>query len=407
MADFSSLNGYNVKDAQARQDIATLQNTVNTDHESRIGNLEQDTGNLANLTTTDKTNLVNAINEHETNINNITNNINNITNIIDITNNTKVESLVIISDSYGVGNSYPNDITNYGEYMKNSLGLTNDTYYNNSWGGSGFAHVSYDKKFLTLVNECETNLTETRRNNVSHVLIAGGYNDQFNTKEEIIAGIIETTNRAKVLFPNAQIYVAYIGWSTNSSSLNDTCTAYINGCGQTKYAKFINNSQNILRGDTISGDNIHPNEQGYKELSYNLINGLQTGSCYPQSPYKYLKDSNNNNLGVVQANNDNLTFEMYDTEFIVSGTANGTEISYLNLANDSMISGHGNFSFSVPCVFVNNTNSRYVFGICKYKINQRVVTLQPYALNESGNNYFDFTSIRLLGAYINIPHKCI
>lgn len=398
MADFTSLNGYNVKDEQARTDIATLQNTVNTDHETRIQNVEQNQGDLTNLATTDKTSLVNAINEHETNINDLT-------DIVDTTNNIGVKSLVIISDSYGVGNSYPNDIANYGEYIKTALGLTNDTYYNNSWGGSGFAHISYDKKFLTLVNECENNLSQDRRNKVSHVLIAGGYNDQFNTYNEIISGIAETTNRAQALFPNAKIMVAFIGWRTNGNDLNDTTTAYIDGCGQTKFAKFITNSQNILRGDLISGDNIHPNEDGYKFLAYNLVNGLQTGSCYPQSPYKFLKDNNNNNLGVVQINNDLLTYEMYSTEFTANGTANGEEISYKTLSSDSMISGLGNFKIHVPCIFVNS--GTYIHGYCIMKFNQRAVTLEPYCLNAASNNYFTYTSIRLTGQAINIPHKCI
>lgn len=346
-------------------------------------------------------------------INEINNNLTNINNDINttntrITNLNTIKNLVIIGDSYGVGNSYPTDpITSFAEYMKNTLNLTNDTFYNNSYGGCGFAHVSNNKTFLTLINECENNLTEERRNNVTHVLFAGGYNDQFNNETEIKNGIINCVNRANILFPNAKIYIAHIGWSTNSSSLNDTARYYSDGAGLTKFAKYITNSENILRGDLISGDNIHPNEDGYKFLSCQLINGLQTGSCAPKSSYKYLKDNNDNNLGVVQCNNDILTYEMFDTEFTINGTANGNEISYKTLSDDSMISGHGNFHTMIPCIFVNNTNGSYVNGYCIMKIDQRLITLKPYAINNNGDNYFSFTSIRLTGQYILIPHKNI
>lgn len=343
-------------------------------------------------------------NQITTNANNITANSNKITTL---QNNEKtISNLVIISDSYGVGNSYPTDpITSYAEYMKTYLGLTNDTFYNNSWGGSGFAHVSYDKKFLTLVNECNTNLSQDRRNSVTHVLLAGGYNDQFNTETEVKNGIIETTNRAHEVFPNAQIYVAFIGWRTNGNNLFDVARYYIEASGICKYAKFIVNSNNILRGDTISGDNIHPNEQGYIDLAQYLITGLHNGVCYPESPYKYLNDNANNHLGVVTAINNFINYEMYATEFTHSGTANGEEISYKTLASDSMISGLGNFKIHVPCIFVNS--GTFIHGYCIMKFNQRAVTLAPYCLNASSNNYFTYTSIRLTGTNIMIPHDCI
>lgn len=325
-----------------------------------------------------------------------------------IANLNNVKSLVVISDSYGVGNSYPSDITSYALYMKDCLDLDNDTFYNNSYGGCGFAHVSNGKTFLTLVNEAGVALSEERRNGVTHVLMAGGYNDQYSNDVDIRSGISACVAQAHTLFPNAKICIAHIGWSTNDSSLNDTCTSYINGCGQIPNAHYINSSENILRGDLISGDNIHPNEEGYKTLAYNLVTGLQTGTCTPQSPWKFLKDNENNDLGVVQINNDMLTFEIYGDELTASGTADGTEISYKTLASDSMISGHSNnVGFQVPCIFVNNVTGKYVFGSCQMKFNQRIVTLKPFALSVDNSNYFSYTSIRILPGTLNIPHKCI
>lgn len=53
MSEFKKLNGYDVKDNQAREDVSTIQSNV---------------GDLSNLQTTDKSSLVNAINEVNGNV---------------------------------------------------------------------------------------------------------------------------------------------------------------------------------------------------------------------------------------------------------------------------------------------------------------------------------------------------
>lgn len=335
-------------------------------------------------------------------INIINNNVENI-----ITDNLTISNLVVISDSYGVGNSAPTDpITSFAEYMKTYLGLDNDHYYNNSYGGCGFAYPSNNKRFIDLVNECNNNLTVERKNAVSHVLFAGGYNDQYASETDIKNYIDTTISRAHEVFPNAKIYVAFIGWNNSGTNFNDVYRYWNDGVNQTKYGKFIINSQNILTGDLISGDNIHPNEDGYKKLASNLINGLQTGSCYPVSNFKWFKDTNDNTLGVIQCNNNVLTIEMYDLEFNHNGTANGNEVIYCNLPADSMISGK-ECRFTVPCMFVNNQSFNYVSGYCVWYIKQNVVKLLPIALKPDGTNYFDYTSIKFIHSTYNIDHKYI
>lgn len=330
---------------------------------------------------------------------------NNISNII--TNEQTITNLVVISDSYGIGNSAPIDlITSYAEYMKTYLGLDNDHYYNNSYGGCGFAYPSNNKRFIDLVNECNSNLTVERKNAVSHVLFAGGYNDQYASESDIKTYIASTISRAHEVFSNAKIYVAFIGWNNQGTNFNDVYHYWNDGVNQTKYGKFIINSQNILTGDLISGDNIHPNEDGYKKLASNLINGLQTGSCYPVSKFKWFKDTNDNTLGVIQCNNNVLTIEMYDLEFNHNGTANGNEVIYCKLPSDSMISGK-ECRFTVPCMFVNNQSFNYVSGYCVWYIKQNVVKLLPIALKPDGTNYFDYTSIKFIHSTYNIDHKYI
>lgn len=317
-----------------------------------------------------------------------------------ITNEQTIKSLVTIGDSYGVMDG----TTNWCSYIKQYLNLSNDNFFNNSYGGTGFAHPNDNKTFTTLVNECSTLLSEERRNAVTHVLIAGGYNDQWSTDIDIINGVISCITACHSVFPNAKIFVAHIGWSTNNSDLFHTFRNYYEGTCQTKYAKFIINSQNILRADLISNDNVHPTNTGLQVLAKNLIMGLQVGSCYPLSGYVYLKDTSDNNMGVIWQENGIFAFELYESEFTYNGTANGNEIAYKTLASNSLISGH-NCRFSVPCMFVNSNNNEYVMGTCLFIIDQRNVKLKPTATNSGGNNYMDFTSIRFSNTLVNILHS--
>ena len=320
-----------------------------------------------------------------------------------IADNKTITSLVVISDSYGVMDG----TTNFPNAMKNQLGLDNDHFYNNSYGGTGFVHATDSKTFGTLVSECATNLSVERRAAVTHVLIAGGYNDQWSSDSDIVTACTTCINNAQNVFPNAKIYVAHIGWSTNDSNLQKTFDCYYTGTAASKFGKFIINSQNILRGDLISADNVHPNGDGTAYLAKNLIQGLQTGACYPMSWFQYLDDTNSNHLGVVQCNNNICSFEMYTREWTYSGTANGTEYTYCTLKAGSLISGHNNCRITVPVMLVNESTGKYTMGSALIKISQRVVKVALQGLLPDGTNYFTFTSVRFFDGCYLIDHKYI
>ena len=184
-----------------------------------------------------------------------------------------------------------------------------------------------------------------------------------------------------------------------------TAKCYYDGTVLTSTGRYINNSENILRGDLMSLDQIHPNTEGSQFLAMNLVNGLQTGSCDPSSEFKYLYDTNDNILGVVQTQNNITTFVMYPTEYTYSGTADGTEIAFKTIKDNGMISGHAGLSLTANVMFTGS--GEYSMGTCEIKINQRVMTLIPYGLNAAGTAFKTFTTIRFYNAVYVIPHKCI
>lgn len=318
---------------------------------------------------------------------------------------SRIKSLVVIGDSYGIMDG----VTNFCNYLRDYLGLDNSHFYNKCEHGAAFIRIgSAYKTFNELAQELETDLSLDRRNNTTHVLIAGGYNDQNHTLSDIVSAEKTCINTVNSLFPNAQIYVAHIGWSTLNQDFQGTFNAYYQGAAESGIAKFIVNSQNILTGNLMNNtDYFHPNNNGFKELGKNLAQGLKNGSCYPMQLWNQIYDSGGTLVGVGQQNNDLVNLELYDYTKDVTGTADGTEITLYTLRKDSMISGHNNFRFIVPCTLFNLTGSphQHAVGIAEISIVENVVKCKPYALSSDGESWFSYTRINLIHNIINIQHN--
>ena len=154
-------------------------------------------------------------------------------------------------------------------------------------------------------------------------------------------------------------------------------------------------------------DYFHPNNNGFKELGKNLAQGLKNGSCYPMQMWNQVYDSGGTLVGVSQQNNDLVNLELYDYSKDITGTADGTEITLYTLRKDSMVSGHNNFRFVVPCTLFNLIDSplQHVAGIAEISIVENVVKCKPYAFSSDGESWFSYTRINLLHNIINIQHN--
>ena len=211
--------------------------------------------------------------------------------------------IVIIGDSYlygwtGVANQ---EITSWGTYLANLLGVGALDYDIRSIGGAGFVAATHGKNFLDLLNESIINSPET----VTDVIVEGGYNDRTHSDNDIKTGIATFVRTAKTKYPNAKIWVGHNGWAKHSDqlySLSQSVRSYIAGANEAG-ATYINNIEFSLHRyfTDFSDDGIHPNENGQKRIAQLTADVLQGGGGDIYEPFR-----NNNFTPASDISNTNL-----------------------------------------------------------------------------------------------------
>lgn len=189
------------------------------------------------------------------------------------------KSIVVIGDSYAEGYTPDGNVTGWADKVASSMPYC--TFKIKYSGGAGFSHVSAStgKKFIDLLNEVGSEMSEANRNNVSLVLIGGGMNDRDQTKADLKTAIDTFSNRCRDLYPYADIVYAFIGWSSSSSVRNQLRTECSNlrSC-RTSGMKIITSTAFTLHDyKYFSSDGIHPNNEGEDALAQTMA-GVILGS---------------------------------------------------------------------------------------------------------------------------------
>lgn len=211
---------------------------------------------------------------------NIFNDLNNeITRINNSLNNRKY---VFIGDSYDaqVDPSNPSSIKWWSTVIAEVLGLTKNDYIRSSVGGAAFGN--YNNSFLNLIDSLSSD------ESVTDVLIAGGYNDQYYSYEEISNAGWDCNTLIRNKFPNARIHLAFIGNSTDSTikaSLKETLQRYIQMANAIGW-HYINNAEYSMQDyfNCFLADGIHPSVYGATLIGRNLVKGLISNVADIQLP---------------------------------------------------------------------------------------------------------------------------
>ncbi len=193
---------------------------------------------------------------------------------------------IFIGDSYGSGHTeFDGVLTSWTTYVPNYLGLEEDDYYAMATPGAGFANKNYyGVDFLyELEYVTENVIHEEDRENITDIVVLGGYNDQAYSVEEIETAIDEFCDYAKENYPNATVRVGAVGWSTTEENNDLILENSIPG-----YKKVINHGGSYLYNteflgrcqDNFSRDGIHPNQNGQIQISRGVAEALMEGSCH-------------------------------------------------------------------------------------------------------------------------------
>ena len=230
---------------------------------------------------------------------------------------TTENNVLIIGDSYADGYTAAGFVTGFPELMAQYAGWTVDkTYWHEETGGAGFGKkggADFTKDFNQLTTDAYNRMDDVQRLSIKKILYAGGWNDADVSQSNIMTGMKNTFANARQKFPNAEIYVAMIGWSVDYSKreqiISNALPAYTK-CG--KYGgRYITNSEYIMHNyaGISRSDNQHPNEENQDLLATYLLNGIQHGTCdvqYRQTVQYHINEAVVNkisSLGVITLSN--------------------------------------------------------------------------------------------------------
>lgn len=244
--------------------------------QDQIDAIETDVGDVSNLTTA-ATNCVDAINEVKTSLNKVENRSKN-----------KFNSVIFLGDSYADSSR---GFSTWVDYLKQYIG--NPTSVTLAQGGAGFVGAGGATPWNTRLSTQASSMTQAQREAVDGIIVAGGFNDRGVTSEATLDSAIEQfASVAETQFPNAHIYLAFVGWACDTDSTeafnlniitNPVIKCYRN-CGQFGI-KYLTNCEYAMHDmalfDTSETNIVHPNSAGGKAIAvamFSAING--SGSVF-------------------------------------------------------------------------------------------------------------------------------
>lgn len=327
---------------------------------------------------------------------NIENKVDIIENKVNILDNSG-RKFILISDSYGTLTN-DNTTTWCEEFIKNS-GINRNNFIIKAQGGARFDISQTAKTFSQLLNEVENS------NEITDIIVCGGYNDQGVPYETIKNSIEDFKNIANNKFPNAKISIGFIGCTTDYEKLYNVaygCRQYIRTC-KALNINYLNNVQFTLKeSGLMSADLIHPNDAGQEKLGYNILYAYLKGSISEYIEYEGINLVANEifSIGGNQAwyftRENGVTFIgsktqlNFNAENYNMGSSNNL-IELCKINENSPIIGDSYDTNVIPVHYLIQNAGTFDTGMGVLLIKNRSVKFRP--LKTTSNNYKEFNSI--------------
>lgn len=234
--------------------------------------------------------------------------------------------VIVIGDSYAARN------VNWQEPLRNFLGLSSDHWHVYAEGSSGFSYQGLSgHTWGDLLLQASQDMTEAEQAAVSHIIVAGGANDTYNSVDTVESAMATFLSDAATLFPNAVVYVGFIGviWDPAKSHLiGDTCAAY-KRCFKHGNGMYLNGVEYAMHNLAyLDADMVHPNETGVRQIAGAMRNALVTGSADISYPVFVAGQLGNTNVRTWMDNNAvHISTNKGGDQLNLSGriTANGSQ----------------------------------------------------------------------------------
>lgn len=209
----------------------------------------------------------------------------------------KNRKFLIVGDSYADGQQGGSPAQEFPYYLKIYLGLTDNEVFVVARGGDGF-NCPVGDKFIEQIQGWTGD-----KESITDIVVAGGLNDSpyGNNAANITAlenAISDFATYAKNNYPNATLWLAYIGNGTHESTvganknlnLRKTVSNVYNDFGPRVGFKVIGDAMLVLSGNInlLYSDGFHPSVDGHRQIATMLATSLTYGKWYKTSRYNSL-----------------------------------------------------------------------------------------------------------------------
>jgi hypothetical protein len=311
------------------------------------------------------------------------------------------------------------------------MGLSDEECIINSLSGSAFLtgntlfvdllSTSTNEKGTAVVGGFPVNDPET----LTDIIVCGGYNEWHH--QDLIAGkITEFMEKAKELYPNAQVSIGMIGCEidpTKQSKIEALSTVTLNGYKGVDYYnglpyRYLNNLECVLKMNPeymIDGlDTNHPTQKGYEALARAICQAVNGGYVPGHSDYEVSLLSPNSNV-TINSNSSKLQVTIdgniakLDCNILSVGFSTATDISSgeIEIATidtaDSLVSGN-NSQIVVQCVACTTTGD-YIMVTSNLRIANGKIYITPNNWGRILESKL-IQSIELYGIQIISPTNC-
>lgn len=190
---------------------------------------------------------------------------------------------IFLGDSY-MGGYNPDGAAfspTFMDYIIEYTGIKN--YKIASKGGCCFANA--DNDFTALLKT--VNLPSGISNNdVTDIVIFGGYNDWSWSASDLGSGMDKFKNYYLATYPNAKLKIGYIGWDTHANTFSKRMTSirlYAQMASKMK-GSYLSGLEYVLHSKSdMCSDGKHPNTNGHLLLGRYCTSALINGSVIPTS----------------------------------------------------------------------------------------------------------------------------
>ena len=320
--------------------------------------------------------------------------------------------VVAIGDSYGrgEGGGVVRKYTPWTDYLRDYLGLTtNVTFWTASLGGAGFKGNSQGKTFNDLLNDVAGAMSPEQKESVGKIVVGGGYNDSTDFGPTYMESFFTT---AKSQFPNAKVYVACIGWTTNrgfaTNIFNNAATSYTQGAGMYGGIYIVNSEYSLHNYTWFDSDGIHPNNAGQQHIAQMLAQGIYTGVC--NNLYNLVEFTVTPNTEVCESTqmtgyccvNNGITSLFFDfgSNLVFNNSLSADNKVLIGTLNCDLVNAIENSNFcSLPVVaYTSYNNTSYFNPFMNVWIEGKKVYMNIININQEETGFKNFGTLSTMSA---------